>query len=423
MGVTAICGINWGDEGKGRMVDYFAETADYVVRFQGGNNAGHTVMNQFGKFALHLLPSGIFNKKAMNIIGNGAVVNPQALYEEIQTIEKSVGKISNLLVSERAHVIFPYHILLDELEEERLKDKKFGSTKRGIAPVYSDKYLKTGILMSDLLNRDYLAQRIRNNLEYRNIIVESVYKKPAIDADEMIEWGWNYGQKLKEYIANTVTPIHKAIKENKKILLEGQLGALRDIEFGIYPYTTSSSPIPGYAGAGAAVPPYEIKRVTGVMKAYSTCVGEGPFVTELFDEIGDEIRTKGHEFGASTGRARRIGWFDGVASRYGCDITGATELALTLLDVLTGQKELKICNGYEIGGKIISEFPTTEKLYNAKPSYITLPGWEEDITGIREYDKLPINAQKYIEKIEEIVNVKIKYISVGPERDQLIKKD
>ncbi len=422
MGVTAVCGINWGDEGKGRMVDYFAGTADYIVRFQGGNNAGHTVMNSYGKFALHLLPSGIFNKKAMNIIGNGTVINPEALYQEIIEIEKAVGKISNLLVSERSHIVFPFHILLDEYEEERLQDKMFGSTKRGIAPVYSDKYLKVGILASDLLNKDYLAERIKTNLEFKNKVISEVYKKPPVNADEMIEWGWNYGQKIKEYISNTIHVLRKAVNEDKKILLEGQLGALRDIEFGIYPYTTSSSPIPGYASAGSSIPPYAIKRVTGVMKAYSSCVGEGPFVSELFDDVAETIRTVGKEYGASTGRSRRIGWFDAVASRYGCEITAATELALTLLDVLSGHKELKICDAYEIDGEYIYDFPTTEKLYKAKPRYITMKGWDEDVTAIREYSQLPENARKYIEKIEEMVGVKIKYVSVGPERDQLIKR-
>ncbi|HBD93944.1 MAG: adenylosuccinate synthase [Spirochaetes bacterium GWF1_31_7] len=422
MGVTAVCGINWGDEGKGRMVDYFAGTADYIVRFQGGNNAGHTVMNSYGKFALHLLPSGIFNKKAMNIIGNGAVINPEALYQEIIEIEKVVGKISNLMISERSHIVFPFHILLDEYEEERLQDKMFGSTKRGIAPVYSDKYLKVGILASDLLNKDYLAQRIKTNLEFKNKVITDVYKKAPVNADEMIEWGWNYGQKIKEYISNTILVLRKAVNEDKKILLEGQLGALRDIEFGIYPYTTSSSPIPGYASAGSSIPPYAIKRVTGVMKAYSSCVGEGPFVSELFDDVAETIRTVGKEFGASTGRSRRIGWFDAVASRYGCEITAATELALTLLDVLSGHKELKICDAYEIDGEYIYDFPTTEKLYKAKPRYITMKGWDEDVTAIREYSQLPENARKYIEKIEEMVGVKIKYVSVGPERDQLIKR-
>ena len=422
MGVTAVCGINWGDEGKGRMVDYFAGTADYIVRFQGGNNAGHTVMNSYGKFALHLLPSGIFNKKAMNIIGNGAVINPEALYQEIIEIEKVVGKISNLMISERSHIVFPFHILLDEYEEERLQDKMFGSTKRGIAPVYSDKYLKVGILASDLLNKDCLAQRIKTNLEFKNKVITDVYKKAPVNADEMIEWGWNYGQKIKEYISNTILVLRKAVNEDKKILLEGQLGALRDIEFGIYPYTTSSSPIPGYASAGSSIPPYAIKRVTGVMKAYSSCVGEGPFVSELFDDVAETIRTVGKEFGASTGRSRRIGWFDAVASRYGCEITAATELALTLLDVLSGHKELKICDAYEIDGEYIYDFPTTEKLYKAKPRYITMKGWDEDVTAIREYSQLPENARKYIEKIEEMVGVKIKYVSVGPERDQLIKR-
>ncbi|MCG8573038.1 MAG: adenylosuccinate synthase, partial [Spirochaetes bacterium] len=409
-------------EGKGRMVDYFAESADYVIRFQGGNNAGHTVINDQGKFALHLLPSGIFNSHAVNIIGNGAVVNPEALIEEIDSVEKVIGSIKNLLVSDRCHIIFPFHVLFDVYEEERLKDKKFGSTKKGIAPVYSDKYLKIGILASDLLNKDYLYGRIKNNLDYKNQMLRHIYKKPEIDVDEMVEWGYCFGQKMQPYIQNVIPVLNKAVKEDKKILLEGQLGALRDIDFGIYPYTTSSNPIPAYAAAGTSIPPQQIKRVVGVMKAYSTCVGEGPFVTELFDATGDQIRNQGKEFGATTGRPRRVGWFDAVASSYGCQITAATELALTLLDVLSGLEELKICTHYQIENEQLTEFPTTQKLYQAKPQYITLPGWSEDITDVREFKNLPQNARNYIEKIEELVEANIKYISVGPKREQLIKR-
>ncbi|HOL56013.1 MAG TPA: adenylosuccinate synthase [Spirochaetota bacterium] len=422
MGITTICGINWGDEGKGRMVDYFASSADFVIRFQGGNNAGHTVMNEYGKFALHLLPSGIFNKKAINILGNGTVVNPEALAKEIEEIEKVIGSIDNLLISDRCHIIFPFHILLDEYEEERLKEKKFGSTKRGIAPVYSDKYLKVGILASDLLDKDYLYKRLKNNLEFKNQIIEKVYNKPKVDIDEMLEWGYSNGKKISRYIKDVIPIIHEAVYEDKKILLEGQLGALRDIEFGIYPYTTSSSPIPGYAPAGTSIPPYEIKRVIGVMKAYSTCVGEGPFVTEIFSEKAEEIRKKGNEYGAATGRPRRIGWFDAVASRFGCKITGATEIAITLLDVLSGQESIKICDRYNINGEVIDKFPTTRLLYDAKPEYIEMPGWDEDISKVRNFFDLPKNAQKYILKIEELIGVRIKYISVGPVRDQLIKR-
>lgn len=422
MGVTAICGINWGDEGKGRMVDYFAESADFVIRFQGGNNAGHTVVNDYGKFALHLLPSGIFNRSAINIVGNGAVINPEALVKEIDNVEKTIGEIKNLYVSDRCHVIFPFHVRFDEYEEERLKDAKFGSTKMGIAPVYSDKYSKIGILASDLGNRDYLYKRIKNNLDFKNQVIEAIYKKPKIDVEEMVEWGYSYGQKIQKYIANVIPILQKAVKEDKKILLEGQLGALRDIDFGIYPYTTSSSPIPGYAPAGSSIPPYEVKRIVGVMKAYSTCVGEGPFVTEIFDSKAEEIRKKGNEYGASTGRPRRIGWFDAVASRYGCEISAATEVAITLLDVLSGEDELKICTKYNIDGEQIDAFPTTQKLYQAKPEYISMPGWKDDITGIRSFFDLPKNAQNYVTAIEELIDTKIKYISVGPKREQLIKR-
>jgi adenylosuccinate synthase len=422
MGVSAICGINWGDEGKGRMVDYFASSADFVIRFQGGNNAGHTVMNDMGKFALHLLPSGIFNKDAMNIIANGTVVNPEALVKEIIEVEKVIGEIKNLCISERCHIIFPFHVLLDTYEEERLKDNKFGSTKSGIAPVYSDKYLKVGILASDLLNKDYLYKRLKNNLDYKNQVITAVYKKPQVSVDEMVEWGFSYGKKIGKYITNTIPVLRDAINKDKKILLEGQLGALRDVEFGIYPYTTSSSPIPGYASAGTSIPPYEIKRIIGVMKAYSTCVGEGPFVTEIFDEKADSIRTTGKEFGATTGRPRRIGWFDAVASRYGCEITAATEIAITLLDVLSNEDEIKICTKYKVDNEYLEDFPTTQRLYDAKPEYITMPGWGKDITNVRHFQDLPKNAQNYVLKIEELIDVKIKYISVGPRREQLIKR-
>ncbi|OHD10512.1 MAG: adenylosuccinate synthase [Spirochaetes bacterium GWC1_27_15] len=422
MGVTAICGVNWGDEGKGRMVDYFARSADYVIRFQGGNNAGHTVVNDFGKFALHLLPSGIFNREAINIIGNGAVVNPAALIKEIEEVEQVIGSINNFYLSDRCHIIFPFHILLDEYEEERLKDNKFGSTKRGIAPVYSDKYLKIGILASDLLNKDYLSKRIKNNLDIKNQTIKSIYNKPEVNIEEMVEWGYSNGKKIEKYIKNVIPLLRDAVRSDKKILLEGQLGALRDIEFGIYPYTTSSSPIAGYAGAGSSIPPYEIKRVIGVMKAYSSCVGEGPFVTELFGEKAEAIRKKGNEYGAATGRPRRIGWFDAVASRYGCEILGATEVSLTLLDVLSGEDEINICTEYKTNDEIIEDFPTTQKLYESKPQYITMPGWKEDITGIRSFFDLPKNAQNYVLKIEELIQVKIKYISVGPRREQLIKR-
>jgi adenylosuccinate synthase len=282
--------------------------------------------------------------------------------------------------------------------------------------------MKVGILASDLLNKDYLVKRLKSALEIKNHIIREVYKKPEINLDEMVEWGYSNGQKLKDYIANAVPVVRKAIDEDKKILLEGQLGALRDIEFGIYPYTTSSSPIPGYAGAGSGIPPFEIKRIQGVMKAYSTCVGEGPFVTEMFDQIAEGIRERGHEYGASTGRPRRIGWFDAVASRYGCLITAATEIAITLLDVLSGMDELKICTGYEVEGKIIEDFPTTQKLYEAKPVFEKMEGWKEDITGIRNFYDLPKTAQKYVLKIEEYVQTRIKYISVGPKREQLIKR-
>lgn len=423
MPVTAICGVNWGDEGKGRMVDYLATNADFVIRFQGGNNAGHTVVNKYGRHALHHLPSGVFNKDSINIIGNGSVVNPEALVQEIEEISKAIDFELKLVISERCHVIFPFHVLLDIYEEERLKDKKFGSTKRGIAPVYADKYQKVGVLMSDLLNKDYLYKRLKNNLEFKNQVITKIYNKPEISIDEMVEWGTKYGKQLKDYIKNTIPILQQGLREDKNIILEGQLGALRDIDFGIYPYTTSSSPIAGYAGAGSCIPPYKITKVLGVMKAYSTCVGEGPFVTEIFDKTAEIIREKGKEYGASTGRPRRIGWFDAVASRYGCIVSSATELAITLLDVLSGFEEIKICTEYQIDGQKIKDFPTTQYLERAKPVYTILPGWDEDISSVTDFKDLPRNAQNYILTIEGLVGTKIKYISVGPERNQLIIKN
>lgn len=420
MSVTAVCGVNWGDEGKGRMIDYLAAKSDIVIRFQGGNNAGHTVINDHGNFKLHLIPSGIFYKNVTNILGNGVVLNPEAFVEELAQVEEQIGTVENIMISNRSHVVFPFHVSLDCYEEERLKDKKFGSTRRGIAPVYSDKNLKIGIQAGDLLDKDYLYKRVKNNLDLKNQTITKIYGKDPFDVDEMVEWGYSNGQKIKHFIKDCIPFLNRAVKDNKTILLEGQLGAMRDLEFGIYPYTSSSSPIPGYASAGTSIPPAAITDVLGIVKAYSTCVGEGPFVTELFDENGDRIRTKGKEFGAATGRPRRIGWFDAVASKYGCIVTGATAISLTLLDVLTGEDEIKICTGYRYGDELIKDFPMTKKLYDSKPEYITMKGWSEDVSKVKKYDDLPENAKKYISKIEELIEVPIKYISVGPHRDELI---
>ena len=422
MAVRAITGVNWGDEGKGRMVDYFAQNADMVIRYQGGNNAGHTVINNYGKFALHHIPSGIFNKNAKNIIAHGSVVNLEALCHEVTEIENALGSVEldNLFISEKCHIIFPYHILLDQYEEERLKDKKFGSTKRGIAPVYSDKYLKIGIHMSSIFNKDYLINRIKHVLEVKNQVFEHIYKKPHIQADEMMDWVLHWGEKVKDKITNTITMVQDAVKNDNDVLLEGQLGALRDIEAGIYPYTTSSSPLPGYASVGACIPPKYIANIIGVMKSYSTCVGEGPFVTELFDDTAEYIRKKGKEFGASTGRPRRIGWLDLVASRYGCLCSGVDEITLTMLDVLNDIEKIKVCTAYSVNKSQTTDFPDMPLLNEAKPVYETLEGWENDISGMRNYNELPDNVKIYIDYIESYLKIPIKYISVGPEREQLI---
>ena len=422
--VKAVVGANWGDEGKGKITDMLAADADIVIRFQGGANAGHTIVNDYGKFALHLLPSGSFNKNVVNMIGNGVALDIDRLFNEIDDIvSKGVPK-PNIVVSERAQVLMPYHILLDTYEEERLSDRKFGSTKSGIAPFYSDKFAKIGFQVWELMQEDELLyEKAKNVLEIKNLIIEHVYHKPQLDLDEFFETLKGYREKVRPYVINSVEFIHSALKEGKNILLEGQLGTLKDPDFGIYPFTTSSHTIAGYGACGAGIPPYEIKDIITVVKAYSSAVGAGAFVSEIFGDEADELRRRGGdggEFGATTGRPRRMGWFDCVASRYGCMVQGTTQVAFTVLDVLGYLDEIPVCTAYEYDGKVTKEFPTTDKLNRAKPVLTKLKGWKTDIRGIKKYDDLPENCRKYIEFVENEIGYPIKIVSVGPGRNDII---
>ncbi len=423
MSVTAVVGANWGDEGKGKITDYLAGQADIVVRFQGGNNAGHTVINDYGKFALHLLPSGVFYPNVINVLGPGVAVNiPAFLAERQELISRGVPE-PQLRVSDRAQVVMPYHILFDEYEEHRLADRKFGSTKAGIAPFYADKYLKLGVQVSDLFDADRLRQRLENSLSAKNILLKHLYHKPTINADELIPELLTQGEQIRPFVCDTLSLLHGALDDGKRILLEGQLGAMRDPDHGIYPYPTSSSPLAGFATVGAGVPPQVIQRIAAVVKAYSSCVGAGPFVTELAGESADELRQRGGdagEYGAKTGRPRRVGWFDAVATRYGCRVQGATEITLTNLDVLGYLEEIPICTAYEIDGERTDQFPVSAKLDRAKPVFETLPGWKCDISSIRRFEDLPAQAREYARRIEELVGVPIGLISVGPTREATI---
>lgn len=425
--VKAIVGANWGDEGKGKITDMLAADSDIVIRFQGGANAGHTIINEYGKFALHLLPSGSFNKNVINMIGNGVALNIPELFKEFEEIVSRGVPKPNLLISERAQVLMPYHILFDQYEEERLSDRKFGSTKSGIAPFYSDKYAKIGFQIWELFcDENELKEKIKNVLEVKNLILEHVYHKPAIDADELFNTLMEYKEMVAPYVVNSVEFMHNAIKDGKNILLEGQLGSLKDPDFGIYPFTTSSHTVAGYGAVGACIPPYEIKEIITVVKAYSSAVGAGAFVSEIFGDEADELRRRGGdggEFGATTGRPRRMGWFDCVATRYGCMVQGTTKVAFTVLDVLGYLKEIPVCVGYEVDGKVTKEFPTTDKLNRAKPVLETLPGWNCDIRGIKKYSDLPENCRKYIEFVEEQIGFPIGIISNGPGREDIIFRD
>ena len=421
--VRAIVGANWGDEGKGKITDSLAKESDIVVRFQGGSNAGHTIVNDYGKFALHILPSGVFYNHTTSIIGNGVALNIPDLFREINDIvEKGVPK-PKILVSDRAQIVMPYHILFDQYEEERLAGKSFGSTKSGIAPFYSDKYAKIGVQVSELFDEIKLREKLENISVQKNVLLEHLYHKPAIDIDQTMETLKEYRELVKPYVCDVSAFLYQARKDGKRILLEGQLGSLKDPDHGIYPMVTSSSTLAAYGAIGAGIPPYEIQRIVTVVKAYSSAVGAGEFVSEIFGEEADELRRRGGdggEYGATTGRPRRMGWFDAVASRYGCRIQGTTEAALTVLDVLGYLDELPVCVGYEIDGKVTKDFPTTNDLAKAKPVYEVLPGWKEDIRGITEYENLPENCRNYIEFIEKELGVPVKMVSNGPGRHEII---
>ena len=421
--VKAVVGANWGDEGKGKITDMLAKEADIIVRFQAGANAGHTIVNDYGKFALHTLPSGVFYGHTTSVIGNGVALNIPVLMKEIQSIvERGVPK-PKILVSDRAQMVMPYHILFDQYEEERLGGKSFGSTKSGIAPFYSDKYAKIGFQVSELFDEELLKEKVVRIAETKNVLLEHLYHKPLINPDELLETLHEYRDTIAPYVCDVSSYLDQAIKEGKTILLEGQLGTLKDPDHGIYPMVTSSSTLAAYGAIGAGIPPYEIKQIVTVCKAYSSAVGAGAFVSEIFGDEADELRRRGGdggEFGATTGRPRRMGWFDCVASKYGCRLQGTTDVAFTVLDVLGYLDEIPVCVGYEIDGEVTTDFPTTAKLEKAKPVLKNLPGWKCDIRGIKKYEDLPENCRKYVEFIEEQIGYPITMVSNGPGRDDII---
>ncbi len=424
MANCAIVGINWGDEGKGRMVDLLASEYDVVVRYQGGNNAGHTVINQYGKFALHLIPSGIFRPEVINLLGNGTVIDPEALLEEMQSLQAAGVSITpeNFKISDRATIVFPYHRAQDALEEERLKDAKYGSTKRGIAPVYSDKFQKKTIMMGELMDMDYLGQRLKGILEWKNLTIQNVYGAEPYDYDTLMAWLEKFGGQLRPYICDAGSVLRLAQLRGKNILFEAQLGALRDIDYGIYPYTSSSTPLAAYAPIGCGAPDLRVDEVLGIVKAYSTCVGEGPFTAEWFGAEADKLREAGGEYGAATGRPRRVGPLDLVATRYGVKVQGATSIALTKLDILSYMEEIPVCIAYDIDGKKTEAFPFPSQLAKAKPVIETLPGWGCDISGVRYWEDLPQAAQDYVTYVEDQIGCPITYVSVGADRDAIIQR-
>lgn len=423
--VRAIVGANWGDEGKGKITDMLAKESDIIIRFQGGSNAGHTIINDYGKFALHLLPSGVFYQHTTSIIGNGVALNIPYLIQEVESlVERGVPK-PRILVSDRAQILMPYHVLFDTYEEARLAGKSFGSTKSGIAPFYSDKYAKIGFQVSELFDQELLREKAYRVCELKNVLLEHLYHKPLLDPEEIIKELLSYRDMIAPYVCDTSAYLHEAIKEGKNILLEGQLGSLKDPDHGIYPMVTSSSTLAAYGAIGAGIPPYEIKDITTVVKAYSSAVGAGAFVSEIFGDEADELRNRGGdggEFGATTGRPRRVGWFDAVAARYGCRIQGTTEVAFTVLDVLGYLDEIPVCVGYELDGQVTREFPATYKLEKAKPVLTRLPGWKCDIRGIKKYEDLPENCRRYIEFVEKEIEAPISMVSNGPGRDDIIMR-
>ena len=424
--VKAVVGANWGDEGKGKITDMLAEKADIIVRFQGGANAGHTIVNNYGKFALHTLPSGVFYNHTTSVIGNGVALNIPILMKEIKSITDRNVPMPKILVSDRAQMVMPYHILFDQYEEERLGGKSFGSTKSGIAPFYSDKYAKIGFQVSELFDEELLQEKVQRVSEMKNVILEHLYHKPLIDPAELLNTLHEYRDMIAPFVCDVSVFLDKALKEGKTILLEGQLGTMKDPDHGIYPMVTSSSTLAAYGAIGAGIPPYEIKQIVTVSKAYSSSVGAGAFVSEIFGDEADELRHRGGdggEFGATTGRPRRMGWFDCVATKYGCRLQGATDVAFTVLDALGYLEEIPVCVGYEIDGEVTTDFPVTYKLEKAKPVLKKLPGWKCDIRGIRKFEDLPENCRKYVEFIEEQIGFPITMVSNGPGREDIIYRE
>ena len=424
--VKAVVGANWGDEGKGKITDMLAQEADIIVRFQGGANAGHTIINNYGKFALHTLPSGVFYGHTTSISGNGVALDIPVLMKEIDSIVERDVPMPKILVSDRAQMVMSYHKNFDAYEEERLGGKSFGSTKSGIAPFYSDKYAKIGFQVSELFDDDLLKEKVVRVAEQKNVLLEHLYHKPLINPDDLYKELQEYKEMIAPYVCDTSLFLHNAIKEGKNILLEGQLGSLKDPDHGIYPMVTSSSTLAGYGAIGAGIPPYEIQKIVTVCKAYSSAVGAGAFVSEIFGDEADELRRRGGdggEFGATTGRPRRMGWFDCVASKYGCRMQGTTDVAFTVLDVLGYLEEIPVCVGYEINGEITTDFPPTHYLEKAKPVLKKLPGWNCDIRGIKKYEDLPENCRKYIEFVEQEIGYPITMVSNGPGREDIIYRE
>lgn len=424
--VRAIVGANWGDEGKGKLTDMMAQKSDIVIRFQGGANAGHTIVNHYGKFALHTLPSGVFYDHTVNIIGNGVALNIPVFFKELEEVTSKGVPMPKILISDRAQMVMPYHVLFDQYEEERLGKASFGSTKSGIAPFYSDKYAKIGFQVQELFDEDALKVKIDRILETKNILLKHLYNKPAINAEELFNVLMDYKKMVEPYVCDVSAYLWQAIKDGKNILLEGQLGSLKDPDHGIYPMVTSSSTLAAYGAIGAGIPPYEIKTIVTVVKAYSSAVGAGAFVSEIFGEEADELRRRGGdggEYGATTGRPRRMGWFDCVATKYGCRIQGTTDVAFTVIDVLGYLDKIPVCTGYEIDGKVTTDFPTTHLLEKAKPVIEVLDGWKCDISGIRNYDELPENCKKYIDFVEKHIGFPITMVSNGPKREDIIYRE